>query len=195
MRCIACGAELPLGQSGLDHTTLVPSDDQFGFLCSGCGRPLLVEADSALPPAEPVPVGSAVPVSLRPAVDAMSAPSTPTLIPSESDEGRDECEVLLERAIEMVRGRTRGSLPAKSLTDGASALGEADSDRDECDVLLKRAIEMVRGRARGSHSVADGEAACELDGCVPVHSAPPTSTPDLAEADLAECGVPPQTSN
>jgi hypothetical protein len=164
MRCIACGAELPLGQSGLGDTTLVPSDDQFSFLCSGCGRPLLVGPGSALPSAGPAPVGSAVPVSLRPAADAMSASSTPT----EGDEGLDECEVLLKRAIQLVRGSTHGSLPAKSLTDGASALDEADSDRDECDVLLKRAIEMVRGRTRGSlpaKSFADGKAETrELDG-------------------------------
>jgi hypothetical protein len=72
-------------------------------------------------------------------------------------------------------------------------LDEADSDRDECDVLLKRAIEMVRGRTRGSlpaKSFADGKAETrELDGCVPVYSAPPTSIPDLAEGDLDECEV------
>jgi hypothetical protein len=162
MRCIACGVELRLGLSGLGNTTLVPSDEHCSFLCSDCDRPLLVGPDSALPPAEPEPISSAP-------ADATLVPTTPpTLVPSEGGNDLDDCEVLLKRAIEMVRGPTRGSLPAKGLTDGGAgtheldgslpvhsapptstpALIEADSDLDECEVLLKRAIEMVRGPTR-----------------------------------------------
>src|SRR6516225_525358 len=40
---------------------------------------------------------------------------TGSLVPSEDD--LDECEILLRRAIEMVRGSTRWSQPTRSLTD------------------------------------------------------------------------------
>src|SRR5712691_5916113 len=117
MRCVACGAELRLAQSGLDSTTLVPGDEHGRFLCSDCDRPLLVGPDSLLPSTAPEPVVSGPPASLRPA-DAMSLPTTlSTLVPSEEDHDLDECEVLLKRAIEMVRGATPGSQPAKSVTD------------------------------------------------------------------------------
>lgn len=116
MRCIACGAELRLMQSELDNTTMVPSDDeQSAFLCEDCDRSRLVSPESALPPTEPEPVRSAPPASLHPA-DSLSVPTTlPTLVPPEDD--LDECEILLRRAIEMVRGSTRWSQPTRSLTD------------------------------------------------------------------------------
>jgi hypothetical protein len=115
MRCIACGAELRLMQSELDNTTMVPSDEYCAFLCEDCDRPLLVSRKSALPPTEPEPVRSVPPASLRPA-ESVSVPTTPpTLVPSEDD--LDECEVLLRRAIEMVRSSTRWSQPTRSLTD------------------------------------------------------------------------------
>jgi hypothetical protein len=149
---------------------MVPSET---FLCSDCDRPLLVSPDSALPPTEPEPLTSAPLASLRPA-EAASVPTTPpTLVPSEADDDLDECEVLVKRAIEMVRDPTRGSQTTKSLTDGGAgtpeldgslpvhsapptstpALAEADSDLDECEVLLRRAIEMVRGSTRWSQPI------------------------------------------
>jgi hypothetical protein len=115
MRCIACGAELRLMQSELDNTTMVPSDECCAFLCEDCDRSRLVSPESALPPTEPEPVRSAPPASLRPA-ESVSVPTTPpTLVPSEDD--LDECEILLRRAIEMVRSSTRWSQPTRSLTD------------------------------------------------------------------------------
>jgi hypothetical protein len=103
---------LRIGLSELD-TPLVPSGEQPKFLCSNCDRPLLVGPDIALSPTEPEPASSAPPASLRPA-DAASVPTTPpTLVPSEAD--LDECEVLLRRAIEMVRGSTRWSQPVRGL--------------------------------------------------------------------------------
>jgi hypothetical protein len=103
MRCVACGAELRLIQSELDNITVVPSDKYCAFLCENCDRPP-VNPDGALPPTEPEP--------------ARSPTTRPTLVPSEDD--LDECEILLRRAIEMVRGSTRWSQPTRSLTDRMS---------------------------------------------------------------------------
>ena len=114
MRCVACGAELRLIQSELDNITMVPSDKHCAFLCENCDRPP-VNPDGALPPTEPEPARSALAASLRPD-EPVSVPTTrPTLVPSEDD--LDECEILLRRAIEMVRGSTRWSQPTRSLTD------------------------------------------------------------------------------
>src|SRR6516165_4847862 len=115
MRCIACGAELRLTQPELDNTTMVPSDECCAFLCEACDRSRLVSPESALLPTEPEPVRSAPPASLHPA-ESVSVPTTPpTLVPSEDD--LDECEILLRRAIEMVRSSTRWSHPTRSLAD------------------------------------------------------------------------------
>ena len=115
MRCIACGAELRLMQSELDNTTMVPSDEYCAFLCEACNQSRLVSSESALPPTEPDSVHSAPPAPLHPA-ESVSVPTTPpTLVPSEDD--LDECEILLRRAIEMVRSSTRWSHPTRSLAD------------------------------------------------------------------------------
>jgi hypothetical protein len=117
MRCVACGAELRLMQSELHNITMVPSDKHYAFLCEKCDRPP-VNPDGALPPTEPEPARSALAASLRPD-EPVSVPTTrPTLVPSEDD--LDECEILLRRAIEMVRGSTRWSQPTRSLTDRMS---------------------------------------------------------------------------
>jgi len=114
MRCISCGAELRFMQSELDNITMVPSDKYCAFLCENCDRPP-VSPDGALPPTEPEPARSGLAASLRPD-ERVSDPTTrPTLVPSEDD--LDECEILLRRAIEMVRGSTRWSQPTRSLTD------------------------------------------------------------------------------
>src|SRR5262245_36926926 len=113
MRCIACGAELRLMQSELDNTKMVPGDEYCAFLCEDCDRSRLVSPESGLPPTELEPVRSAPPASLRPA-EPVSVPTTPpTLVRSEDD----ECEILLRRAIEMVRSSTRWSQPTRSLAD------------------------------------------------------------------------------
>jgi len=114
MRCIACGAELRLMQSELDNTTMVPSDECCAFLCENCDRSR-VSPESALPPTEPEPVRSAPPPSLRSAESVSIRTTPPTLVPSEDD--LDECEILLRRAIEMVRSSTRWSQPTRSLAD------------------------------------------------------------------------------
>jgi hypothetical protein len=112
-------------------------------------------------PSEPVAVHAAPPLST----------------PSEPASGIDECEVLLRRAIEMVRAVTR---EARAMTDPAvggvdaspgsagapqphcmppaSILPESDDGRDECEVLLGRAIAMVRSsvhRAPPRRGIAD----------------------------------------
>jgi len=94
------------GSSEPDSAPLVPGDEQLRFLCSDCDRPLLAGPDVALSPADAEP---AMPVPAP-------VPATPpALVPSESD--LEECEVLLRRAIEMVRGSTRWSQPVRGLTD------------------------------------------------------------------------------
>jgi len=114
MRCISCGAELRFMQSELDNITMVPSDKYCAFLCENCDRPP-VSPDGAPLPIEPEPARSGLAASLRPD-ERVSDPTTrPTLVPSEDD--LDECEILLRRAIEMVRGSTRWSQPTRSLTD------------------------------------------------------------------------------
>ena len=117
MRCISCGAELRFTQSELDNITMVPSDKYCAFLCENCDRPP-VSPDGALPPTELEPARSGLAASLRPD-ERVSHPTTRhTLVPSEDD--LDECEILLRRAIEMVRGSTRWSQPTRSLTDRMS---------------------------------------------------------------------------
>jgi len=101
-------------KSELDSITMVPSDERCAFLCDDCDRPP-ANPDGALPPTEPEPARSGLAASLRPD-EPVSLPTTPpTLVPSEDD--LDECEILLRRAIEMVRGSTRWSQPTRSLTD------------------------------------------------------------------------------
>ena len=114
----ACGAELRLMQSELDNITMVPSDKHCAFLCENCDRPP-VSPDGALPPTEPEPARSGLGASLR-TNEPVSVPTTrPTLVPLHWSHLRtlDECEILLRRAIEMVRGSTRWSQPTRSLTD------------------------------------------------------------------------------
>src|SRR5215472_14261026 len=114
MRCISCGAELRFTQSELDNITMVPSDKYCAFLCENCDRPP-VSPDGALPPTEPEPARSGLAASLC-TNEPVSVPTTrPTLVPSEDD--LDECEILLRRAIEMVRSSTRWSHPTRSLAD------------------------------------------------------------------------------
>jgi hypothetical protein len=143
----------------VDSTTVVPGDERCGFLCPDCDQPLFAGPERAAPPAEPDPTGAALPAA------ASHAGATPVrnIVPGQGKD-LDECEVLLERAIAMVRGPIRGSSPPRGLTEGGAAareLGRAftvrsapstssaalatESDRDACEVLLKRAIEMVRG--------------------------------------------------
>jgi hypothetical protein len=104
-------------QSELDNITMVPSDKYCAFLCENCDRPP-VNPDGALPPTEPEPARSALAASLRPDGPVPVPTTRPTLVSSEDD--LDECEILLRRAIEMVRGSTRWSQPTRSLTDRMS---------------------------------------------------------------------------
>ena len=117
MRCISCGAELRFTQSELDNITMVPSDKHYAFLCENCDR-LPVNPDGALPLTETEPARSALAASLRLDEPVSASATRPTLVPSEDD--LDECEILLRRAIEMVRGSTRWSQPTRSLTDRMS---------------------------------------------------------------------------
>src|SRR6516162_4780091 len=93
-----------------------------------------------------------------------AVPATPSAPTPEANSDLDECEVLLKRAIEMVRGPARASRAAGSLPDtntatplsstrgppplpkAASTSVDSDGELDECGILLERAIEMVHGR-------------------------------------------------
>ena len=148
----------------LGDRVIAPGDHPDQWRCLACEAPapspLPVQADAAAP-SEPVAVHAAPPLST----------------PSEPDSGIDECEVLLRRAIEMVRAATR---EAQAMTDPAaggaaaapgapgapqlhcaspaSILPETDDGPDECEVLLGRAIEMVRSpvhRALPRRGIAD----------------------------------------
>jgi hypothetical protein len=113
MRCIACGAKLTWTQSELHNITMVPRDEHYAFLCKDCDD--RSPPEGPLPTTEPEPVPPAPPASLRPA-EPVSVPTTPLpSVPSGDD--LDECEILLRRAIEMVRGSTRWSQPTRSITD------------------------------------------------------------------------------
>ena len=140
-------------EAALDDSMIVPGDQHHQMRCPACDdvvRRPSSGREHASPAAEPVAVHPAPPLSA----------------PSEPDSGVDECEILLRRAIEMVRGAARRSPPTMSPTEGgtdasagsagslplhcappASILPETDGDLDECEVLLGRAIEMVRGPA------------------------------------------------
>src|SRR5262245_30852060 len=156
MRCMACGAELRSMEIALGDRVTVPGDEQEQWRCPAC--------DEATPAHADAPV-SAEPVALE-AAPLLSTPSEPA-------SSVDECEVLLRRAIEMVRGvPPRGQAapdaadasPAAAGASGhhrtppASILPETDSGIDECEALLGRAIEMVRGpidRAPPRRGIAD----------------------------------------
>src|SRR6516165_9642811 len=106
-----------------------------------------------------------------------AAPSAPT---SEANSDLDECEVLLKRAIEMVRGPARASRAA-----GTSTSVDSDGELDECGVLLGRAIEMVHGRAESAGSPA------ELVPPALIHPPPLNfvAASVEVESDLDECEV------
>src|SRR5882757_7593490 len=98
MRCMSCGAEMRMLQVEPDDTMMVPGYERQTLQCSGCNeveRRTVFSGENSSRPAEPSLV-----------------PSTPlTSILSDADD-LDEAEVMLRRAIEMVRG------PARSATGG-----------------------------------------------------------------------------
>jgi hypothetical protein len=113
------------------------------LLLSHAAAPRFTEAvsvaaprDISAPPAEPVSAPPAEPVSAPP-LELVSTPKTPpaslrsvkgasvstaapTSVSSETEHDLDVCEVLLKRAIKMVRGPTRSSQTATSVTKTAS---------------------------------------------------------------------------
>ena len=138
-----------------------------------------------------------------------SVPPFPTpsaSVTSNADSDFDECEVLLKRAIEMVRGPVRRSrstdgsaetqarlvssvLVHQAPPNSVSALAEADGNVNECEVLLRRAIEMVRGSVRGSRatrSLADSsaETPATLVSFTLVHPAPSNCVLASADTDI-----------
>ncbi len=119
--------------------------------------------------AEPVSLPTAPPTSAPPAEPEPVPTTAHTSVPSEADNGLDEIEALLRRAIEMVRAPTPRSQPTGSLTEGrpgtpaelggsvpvhsappTSVSSEPDTDLDGGEALRKRAIEMDRGPTRPS---------------------------------------------
>ena len=132
-----------------------------------------------------------------------AVPATPSAPTPETNSDLDECEVLLKRAIEMVRGPARASRAAGSLPDtntatplsstrgppprpkAASTSVDSDGELDECGILLERAIEMVHGRAESAGSPA------ELVPPALIHPPPLNfvAASVEVESDLDECEV------
>jgi hypothetical protein len=120
------------------------------------------------------------------AVKAMT-PELPRSVPLDA-ESLDECEALLKRAIEMVRGPTRGFQTTQGLADGKPAtppalassapvhsespesiMGTAEADRGlhQSEAVLNLTIEMVKSAARRSETQNLTEAAPEPHPQVP----------------------------
>jgi hypothetical protein len=118
------------------------------------------------------------------AVKAMT-PELPRSVPLDA-ESLDECEALLKRAIEMVRGPMRGFQTNKDLPthatpatlasnapvhseSAASTMGTAEAARGlhQSEAVLNRTIEMVKSAARRSETHNLTEAAPEPDPQVP----------------------------
>src|SRR6266540_4163455 len=161
-------------------------------------------------PVEPVSLPTAPPTSAPPAEPEPVPTTAHTSVPSEADNGLDEIEALLRRAIEMVRAPTPRSQPTGSLTEGrpgtpaelggsvpvhsappTSVSSEPDTDLDGGEALRKRAIEMDRGptpRSQPTGSLTEGRPGtpAELGSSVPVDSAPPTSVSSEPDTDLDE---------
>ena len=132
-----------------------------------------------------------------------AVPATPFAPTPEANSDLDECEVLLKRAIEMVRGPARASRAAGSLPDtntatplsstrghpprpkAASTSVDSDGELEECGILLERAIEMVHGRAESAGSPA------ELVPPALIHPPPLNfvAASVEVESDLDECEV------
>lgn len=104
MRCILCGAEMLLTQVDRDDTMMVPGYERQTLQCSGCNE---VERRTVFTAASPSQSEESAPV------DATPVPS----VLSQADQDLDEGEVMLRRAIEMVRGSPRGA------TNGGIAAG------------------------------------------------------------------------
>lgn len=118
MRCVACGAEMLLVKVAPDTTMISSGYERYTLQCLGCDRideHLLYHAEMSSRLAEPVPGISAL-----------------TSACIEDDDKLDESEVLLRRAIAMIRGphvlsgeplglqRGSAAQPACAATDDAA---------------------------------------------------------------------------
>jgi hypothetical protein len=115
MRCISCGAEMRVAQTDKDDNMMVAGYMHQRLECTSCHEVetrMVFDRDTAAPPNLPVPATLPAPADIGPA----------TLAVLEDERELDECEALLQNAIDMVRS------PALSPNDG-SAEGGAQSTR------------------------------------------------------------------
>ena len=121
MRCMSCGAEMRLLQTERDDTMGAPGYQRQTLQCTTCNeieRRTIYTGESASKPIEAVPPAASPAASIAPAPSIMpdtSAAPVVSITPvasilSEADQELDEGEVMLRRAIEMVRGPARSAV-------------------------------------------------------------------------------------
>jgi hypothetical protein len=165
MRCMACGAEMRVmrvDHDAVDHDATVASVAAVERQILQCAVCQDIETRTVLRHDSLNPIEAAAPLaSSSPAPQGEPALSGPALV---------DDELLLQRAIEMVRSPARGQ-PVRGLTepeptglrpadgtpdptDGLAApiSPAADADLDEGEAMLRRAIEMVRSPDRSAKS-------------------------------------------
>jgi hypothetical protein len=105
MRCISCGAEMRVVQTDQDDNMMVAGYVHQRLECTGCHEVetrMVFDRDAASPPT--LPASSSVLADIGPA----------TLAVLEDERELDECEALLQNAIDMVRS------PALSPNEGGA---------------------------------------------------------------------------
>jgi hypothetical protein len=192
---MSCGAEMRLVQVERDETAQVAGTERQTLQCSSChdieirnvlrrdsvspAEPAvesqaLLQPDIAIEPEPPVQ-----PQRLPPQADQPQKQASPASSPDLAAQF-DDAELLLQRAIDMIRGPARPTQPAKALAEdnaviapsasaGASTVAPVveaaptasaatvasveapvGAEVDEAEEMLRRAIAMVRGPASGA---------------------------------------------
>jgi hypothetical protein len=136
MRCMGCGAEMRLVQVERDETAQVAGTERQTLQCPSCHDIEIrnVLRRDSVEPAEPAVESQALlqpDIAIEPEPSVQPRPSPPHAdqpqkqAPQQPGGEFDEAELLLQRAIDMIRGPARAAQPAKGLIaegDAASVL-------------------------------------------------------------------------
>jgi hypothetical protein len=178
---MSCGAEMRVLGVAHDDTAGIAGYVRQTLECPACRevetRTTLrrahapAQADAPLQPSAP-PQPSAAPqasgfppggLSPPPAAAVSPASALPSSSGPPLEDPFEQAGLLLQRAIEMVRGPLHPAQSPKGLTDGLpepppppTPLADVPDEIDEGEALLRRAIEMVRGAARDPAAKAAG---------------------------------------